>query len=212
MTVDSEKRTRRFTLAEANASLPLVRAITGDIVELTQSMMDRRERLQYLKQGRDPRRSDIYQDELDDIEQILDADAARLKVLVDELTDLGVELKSLPEGLIDFPSTRNGRPVYLCWKYDEPEVAYWHELNAGFSGRQALASDELPPRLKNDSLQADDLISKAASSQSISKSEALSNSKSIADPSNSEGAASEERAPDSLGSDQDIERNDIERN
>ena len=43
--------------------------------------------------------------------------------------------------LIDFPSPRNGRPVYLCWRLDEGEVAYWHELEAGFAGRQKLVPD-----------------------------------------------------------------------
>ena len=135
----SENDLKLFTVEEANAALPLVRLIAGDIVELTRSMIERRERLQFLKQGREEIRSDIYQDELDDVERLLEADATRLRELVEELCDLGVELKSLPEGLVDFPSIRDGRLVYLCWKYDEPEVHYWHELNAGFGGRQELS-------------------------------------------------------------------------
>lgn len=138
MTVSSEKETRLFTVAQANASLPLVRAITGDIVELTGSMIERRERLQYLKSGREDAPDDMYSDELDDMERLLEADAERLQDLVEELADLGVELKSLPDGLIDFPSIRDGRRIYLCWKYDEPQVEYWHELDAGFSGRQEI--------------------------------------------------------------------------
>lgn len=206
MTVDSEKQTRQFTLAEANASLPLVRAITGDIVELTQSMMDRRERLQYLKQGRDPKRSDIYQDELDDIEQILEADAIRLQSLVEELTELGVELKSLPEGLIDFPSSRDGRRIYLCWKYNEPEVAYWHELNAGFSGRQAISvNEEVTLRLATDAVATDSVISGKPALENISASSNLSGA--AGDGPTSEGSASENRSSDSRPGDSDIERN-----
>lgn len=139
MTTDSIQQTQTFTLEQANAALPLVRAITGDIVELTRSMIERRERLQYLKQGRDDARTDVYSEELDDVEHTLESDALRLQELVEELQGLGVELKSLPEGLIDFPSVRNGRPIFLCWKYNEPSVAYWHELNAGFSGRQEIS-------------------------------------------------------------------------
>jgi hypothetical protein len=53
---------------------------------------------------------------------------------------LGVEPKSGPEGLIDFPSLVDDRLVYLCWKLGEPEVLYWHELEAGFRGRQSLVA------------------------------------------------------------------------
>jgi hypothetical protein len=41
-------------------------------------------------------------------------------------------------GIVDFPSLRDGREVYLCWRVDEPTVAYWHDLDAGFRGRQPL--------------------------------------------------------------------------
>lgn len=51
---------------------------------------------------------------------------------------MGCELKGLDEGLIDFPAEREGRVVYLCWKLGEPAIAWWHELDAGFAGRQPL--------------------------------------------------------------------------
>jgi hypothetical protein len=51
---------------------------------------------------------------------------------------LGVEVKDLDMGIVDFPSLRDGREVYLCWRVDEPTVAYWHDLDAGFRGRQPL--------------------------------------------------------------------------
>ncbi|MDE3095926.1 MAG: DUF2203 domain-containing protein [Chloroflexota bacterium] len=50
----------------------------------------------------------------------------------------GVELKGLDEGLIDFPGEREGRAVYLCWRLGEERIAWWHELDAGFAGRQPL--------------------------------------------------------------------------
>lgn len=55
-----------------------------------------------------------------------------------ELQQLGCELKGIEQGLIDFPALREGRKVYLCWQYNEPEVAFWHEVDAGFAGRQRL--------------------------------------------------------------------------
>ena len=56
-----------------------------------------------------------------------------------ELQRLGVEPKSATDGLVDFPSIVDGRMVYLCWRLGEPEVLYWHELDAGYRGRQSLA-------------------------------------------------------------------------
>ena len=47
------------------------------------------------------------------------------------------------KGLIDFPSLHDGREVYLCWRLGEPQVAYWHELDAGFAGRQKLSAEEV---------------------------------------------------------------------
>ena len=56
------------------------------------------------------------------------------------MQDLGVEPKNAVEGLVDFPSIMDDRVVYLCWKLDEPEVLYWHEVDAGFAGRQPLTA------------------------------------------------------------------------
>jgi hypothetical protein len=51
---------------------------------------------------------------------------------------LGVELKDVDQGLLDFPHEREGRVVYLCWRLGEESIAWWHELDTGFAGRQAL--------------------------------------------------------------------------
>ena len=57
---------------------------------------------------------------------------------VRRITEQGVEVKDLNHGLIDFPSRRGDRVVYLCWRLGEGPIAYWHELDAGFAGRQPL--------------------------------------------------------------------------
>ena len=49
-----------------------------------------------------------------------------------------IVLRDLDRGLVDFPSLRDGREVYLCWLEGEPEIAHWHDLEAGFGGRQPL--------------------------------------------------------------------------
>ncbi len=134
---ESKAKRKFFTVEEANSTLPLVRAIVADVVRQTREVQDLRDRLSSIR--RDPRRSanDIYSQELAHSEAELEAEKAKLVELIDELARLGIELKS-PDGLCDFPSLRDGRVVYLCWRLGEPEVMHWHELDAGFSGRQPL--------------------------------------------------------------------------
>jgi len=137
---DSKHNYRRlFTLEEANARLPLVRAIATDLSSLARDLVERRQRLDALSAGRKVSSTDVYRDELAEMEKGIVRDARRLEEYVDELQELGVEAKGAIEGLIDFPSMMDGRVVYLCWKLGESEVMHWHELDAGFLGRQPLA-------------------------------------------------------------------------
>lgn len=129
-----------FTIDEANAMLPLVRAITRDLVQLAREVIERQQRVEYLKSGRDLDKSDPYSDELEQSLADLEHDKERLRDYVLELRDLGVEPKSATEGLIDFPALIDGQLVFLCWKLDEPEVLFWHTLEGGFAGRQSLVA------------------------------------------------------------------------
>jgi hypothetical protein len=129
-----------FTVEQANAALPLVRSITTDLVRLSRELIERRERLALLSAGRTSSAKDPYTEELAQIEDELDKDSEQLRTYVEELRELGVEPKSGPEGLVDFPAMMDGRLVFLCWKLGEPEVLHWHDLDAGFSGRQSLVA------------------------------------------------------------------------
>ncbi len=55
-----------------------------------------------------------------------------------DLQEQQIVLRDLDRGLVDFPAVREGREVYLCWVDGEPELAYWHEVDAGYAGRQRL--------------------------------------------------------------------------
>jgi hypothetical protein len=131
---------RLFTIEQANATLPLVRAITSDLATLARDVIERRHRLGLLTAGRDLKAGDPYVDELAQIETDLSKDTEKLQGYVDELRELGVEAKGALDGLVDFPCEMDGRIVYLCWRLGEPEVLHWHELNAGFAGRQSLVA------------------------------------------------------------------------
>jgi hypothetical protein len=137
---DEYRPTKIFTVEQANAALPLVRAITSDLVRLSREVMERRERLALLSAGRSSTAKDLYSEELAQIEEELDKDSEQLEAYVDELRELGVEPKSGPEGLVDFPSLMDDQIVFLCWKLGEPEVTHWHAIDAGFAGRQSLVA------------------------------------------------------------------------
>ena len=64
--------------------------------------------------------------------------AERVAGLVDELQALGVELKALEQGMVDFYALREDRLVYLCWRLGEEHITHWHEVDAGFTGRRPV--------------------------------------------------------------------------
>jgi len=61
-----------------------------------------------------------------------------LDQLIHRIQDAGAILKDLNLGLVDFPAWREGHEVYLCWQYGETDLAFWHEIDAGFAGRQPI--------------------------------------------------------------------------
>lgn len=78
--------------------------------------------------------------------------AANLDALVEgmtkklaELEDMGVTVKDLDFGLVDFPAERYGERVMLCWRYGEPDVSYWHKPNEGYNGRKPLKMQLIQP-------------------------------------------------------------------
>ena len=58
--------------------------------------------------------------------------------IIESIQERGCHLKGLEPALIDFPHLRDGKEVYLCWRYGESEIRYWHEIHDGFTGRKPL--------------------------------------------------------------------------
>lgn len=137
-----ETSKRFFTPEEANKTLPLVRAIVGDIVSLYGEIRERRDRLADLTDRNSSHASedDPYREEVEVMEASIYNDIERLQEFVSELTQLGIDLKDPEVGLIDFPGLSDGREVCLCWKLGEDKVDAWHEVDAGFAGRQPLSA------------------------------------------------------------------------
>ena len=126
---------RFFTVEEANRTLPLVSRIIEDVIEENDRLQ---ELLPNLKEVRmRARRNPAAAEELNDLREEVATISARLEGYLKELGQVGCVFKG-PQGLIDFYSMRDGRPVFLCWRYGEDRIRYWHELDGGFAGRLEL--------------------------------------------------------------------------
>lgn len=72
-----------------------------------------------------------------------DSGASTLKSTLGRIEDLGVLVKDLDVGLIDFPTLYKGQEVYLCWRMDEGDIDFWHGTQEGFAGRKLIDSEFL---------------------------------------------------------------------
>lgn len=125
---------RRYTVAEANALLPRISPWLEELQGIARRLVAIREALTAIG----PARFNGKASEVLRLEAEAEALAPRAEAALRRLTALGVEVKDPATGLIDFRSLRGDREVYLCWRLGEDAIAWWHELDAGFQGRQPL--------------------------------------------------------------------------
>jgi hypothetical protein len=128
---------RLFTLEEANALIPELEARFRRIHELQRRAGPLREEVARLELKGKSNGKDLAV-ELREAQERLAAIRREAEPILQEITDLGCEVKDVESGLVDFPAERGGRVVYLCWKLGEDRIRYWHELSTGFAGRQPL--------------------------------------------------------------------------
>ncbi|MFL6336528.1 MAG: DUF2203 domain-containing protein [Pyrinomonadaceae bacterium] len=122
-----------FTVEEANALLPTVRGIVRRIQRAYARVSAVQEQARLAAEGA-ARGGGGMEGGGDYVLSLSDLAEAS-----GELEELGVQLKDYERGLIDFPTTREGRVVLLCWQLGEgDELEWWHDLEAGFAGRQPL--------------------------------------------------------------------------
>jgi hypothetical protein len=125
-----------FTLAEAERTLPLVRRIVADLMAEYPRWRAAVSRFELLTGGA---RADWGEtSELVAARDDVAAAAACINQYLKELEAIGCVFKGFDAGLVDFYSLRDDRPIFLCWKMGEPRIGYWHELDAGFGGRQPI--------------------------------------------------------------------------
>jgi len=127
-TVSSEPKPGKkyFSIGEANEALNYVSRVANDIADRYQRAVEVRRRIERPGTNKSLKRL------RDEYESLMD----ELNEFIDELALVGVELKDFERGLIDFPALHEGREVYLCWQRGEGSIHAWHEVDAGFAGRQ----------------------------------------------------------------------------
>jgi hypothetical protein len=127
-----------FTLEEATALLPEVRPILEEIVDL-RARLNRAERdIVALHWKARTNGHTAHEGSFTEGQSARNELLAEISARVAHLNGMGVELKDPAIGLVDFLTQREGRDVYLCWRLGESAINFWHELDTGFAGRQAL--------------------------------------------------------------------------
>lgn len=123
--------TKYFTPEEANRALPQVRTLVAQIMQAREAIVKAQPDLwpvleKSIGNGGSKKAGEVLHE------------FRRVENGVRDLQEIGCQLKDMSIGLVDFPSLRDGEEVLLCWKYGEPEVLYWHDLQSGYQGRQRL--------------------------------------------------------------------------
>jgi hypothetical protein len=135
---------RFFDLDDANAALPELRTILATLRdERTQLIALRDEFARETTPERGGSSVDVADPAIDEERRRI---RLRMQGVIDQMQagvaridELGVTLREIETGLIDFPALVTGRQVWLCWRLGEGDVAWWHELSDGFGGRQPLS-------------------------------------------------------------------------
>lgn len=123
-----------WTAERANRALPLVRRIADDLVRTYDQWRTLVAKFEVVSIGV----TSAATTEAERLQREVQRAATDIEDFMRELTELGVECKSLENGLFDFPCERDGRIVYLCWLHGERTVSHWHEVDGGFAGRQPI--------------------------------------------------------------------------
>jgi hypothetical protein len=141
--VDVPLPTRLFSLREANALLQTLQEEFGRARQLRDDLMSVQQKLQeagHAIDGPDVQVDAAAPEPVQRLQKRAVRIIEKLRGILREVSELGVEVKAA-DGLVDFRSKLHGRTVFLCWKYGEDRVGFFHELDAGFAGRRPLPAD-----------------------------------------------------------------------
>jgi hypothetical protein len=129
---------RYFTLDEANDLLDELRPVAEEMVARRHELVEAQARRAALGAQVGGNGGDLTPSDFAEADTELEAAATALARCVERIQTAGVLVKDLDQGLLDFPSLREGEEILLCWHVGEDEIRYWHGLEAGFAGRKPL--------------------------------------------------------------------------
>jgi hypothetical protein len=129
---------REFTLEEANAAVVELRPIVERMVEHGHRLAAAQRLQRELVTRIAGNGGDMQPSDLSELAETIQREADAISACAEEINAAGAQIKSLEEGLLDFPSRRDGELVLLCWKLGEDEIGYWHGVDEGYAGRQPL--------------------------------------------------------------------------
>jgi hypothetical protein len=130
---------RFFTEEEANDALEIVRPLAERLVAARRRFVHVAGRLEEVEGTVSGNGGGLDPERVRELQERAAGAAADLAGIVAALEEVGVQVKDLDEGLIDFPAKHpDGETVLLCWRLGEGDVAYWHGLEEGFAGRKPL--------------------------------------------------------------------------
>jgi hypothetical protein len=133
---------RFFTAAEANAALGEVRPLVERMTAHRRAMLAAEAREEALGARIAGNGGAIEPGEPARVADELATEGRAVAAIADELAALGVQVKDLDTGLVDFPALRDGEEVLLCWRLGEDEVGWWHRIEDGFAGRRPLPLED----------------------------------------------------------------------
>ena len=131
-------RHRLFTLEEANELVPWLETTFQRLVPAQEELTALQSRLLVLQRQRRSNGASSSQSEVTQVQQEQDRLGQRFEESIREITNQGILVRDVARGLVDFPSIREGREVYLCWIGGEEQIEFWHETDRGFAHRQPL--------------------------------------------------------------------------
>ena len=132
---------RYFTPSEANELLVEVRPLAESLVQHRQGMRVAAERRARLTARIAGNGGDLDPQEPGELDEQFQRESHAVTQAAERLERLGVLVKDLDSGLVDFPALHEGEEVLLCWQVGEDEVAHWHGVDEGFAGRKPLDFD-----------------------------------------------------------------------
>jgi hypothetical protein len=127
-----------FTVEEANEALEEVRPLTEELVRHRRALVDLQERQVALTTRIAGNGGNVEPHELEEVQEQLDEEVGGIARCVARIHEVGALVKDLDDGLVDFPARRGAEEILLCWRLGEEEIAFWHGLDEGFSGRKPL--------------------------------------------------------------------------